>query len=205
MVPSPYLLRSPLCYFCSHGGALWCRWLLGARSVIGHRTVALRHRRYASAVWRKSDGALKRKTFPCAKTLSACARGERSGRSGGGWCARCCWRLQLRRVASRVLMAEDCAPTLRVHSSSSSSEERRGSGAQLSCRWRRGLELTERWSYKWDGRFGRSSAFSFVFFLFKRICLVMHLFSDVKISSRSSLSWRPEVSVRIWKALPPFF
>lgn len=101
-------------------------------------------------------------------------------------------------------MAEDCAPTLRVHSSSSSSnEERRGSGAQLSCRWRRGLELTERWSYKWDHRFGRSSAF--VFFLFKRIYLVMHLFSGVKISSRPSLSWKSEVSVIIWKALPPFF
>lgn len=26
-----------------------CRWLLGARVVIGHRTVALRHRQYASA------------------------------------------------------------------------------------------------------------------------------------------------------------
>lgn len=49
-------------------------------------------------------------------------------------------------LASRVLKVEDCAPTLRVHSSG---EERRGSGAQLSCRWRRGGEPPERWSYKW--------------------------------------------------------
>lgn len=49
-------------------------------------------------------------------------------------------------------MAEECAPTLRVHSRS---EERRGSGAQLFCRWReRNYKL---WSYKWDEmRFGQS-------------------------------------------------
>lgn len=45
-------------------------------------------------------------------------------------------------TSAGVLMAEECAPTLRVHSSSSSSEERRdvAGGAQLSCRWRRGIQ-----------------------------------------------------------------
>lgn len=46
-----------LCSICApQRSVCLCRWLLAARAVIGHRTVALRHRQYASALWMVEGG-----------------------------------------------------------------------------------------------------------------------------------------------------